>query len=44
MRQYIRGELTESGEVDMRPLLLLLLINININININIEEEEEVAA
>ena len=43
MRQYIRGELTESGEVDMRPLPLLL-INININININIEEEEEVAA
>ena len=43
MRQYIRGELTESGEVDMRPLLLLL-INININININIEEKEEVSA
>ena len=41
MRQYIRGELTESGEVDMRPLLLLL---ININININIEEKEEVSA
>ena len=41
MRQYIRGELTESGEVDMRPLLLLL---ININININIKEKEEVSA
>ena len=33
MRQYIRGELTESGEVDMSPLLLL--------ININIKEKEK---
>ena len=34
MRQYIRGELTESGEVDMRRLQL----------NIKEKEKDELAA
>ena len=37
MRLYITGELTESGEVDMRPLPML-------NINIKEKEKEETLA